>query len=108
MRCGIQDINDALARLGLNPIDFLPQVGWDAKLEASGGAGGGGAAKGIASPELGRERIDKMGKFLSDTRELHKFFLERLQGVKDEKRDELGPIEGVLASPLLPLDAACK
>lgn len=80
------DVNKALVSLGMDEVDWLPSVGWN-----KGTAGAGGAAD-----------ADRMGDFIARTMELHRFYLDRLQGVKDEGKVALGPITGVLASPLMP------
>ncbi len=73
-------LNAALATLSLPPVEWLPSQGWQ---QALGGAADAG----------------RMGAFIQETMELHKLYLERLQGVADEKLEELAAIEGVFASP---------
>lgn len=75
-------INDALTSLRMKSIDWLPVAGWDDG-EAHAGAAG------------------RMGEFIATTRELHKLYLDRLQGVGDEKLDPLSAISGL--SALVPL-----
>jgi uracil DNA glycosylase len=87
-------INAALDALRLPPVDWLPAAGWQ-------GAASPGAAS--DSGEAGR-----MGQFITHTMELHKLFLERLQGAADEKLEELPAIDGLLKLPLLPLSDAAK
>lgn len=56
----------ALSELKMAPIDWLPKHGWD----HSGAAAGDSA---------------RFASFIQETKDLHKFFLERLQGVDQEK-----------------------
>ncbi|MHA7957853.1 ADP-ribosyltransferase domain-containing protein [Streptomyces sp. L500] len=80
-------VNDALASLGMDQIDWLPSKGWnDAAAEAGGGADGGVA--------------ERMGAFIASTMELHQLYLERLAGVKDEGL-ALPAITGVFDTPLM-------
>ncbi|WP_424890086.1 ADP-ribosyltransferase domain-containing protein [Streptomyces sp. XH2] len=80
-------VNDALASLGADPIDWLPSKGWDkAAAEAGGGADGGVA--------------ERMGAFITSTMELHQLYLERLANVKDEGL-ALPAITGVFDTPLM-------
>lgn len=74
------DVNDALERLGMEPIDWLPSVGWDA----------------------GRDLVtaQRMGAFVDRTRELHKIYLERLSDI-EQIIEELGPIRGIMDRPAL-------
>jgi acetoin utilization deacetylase AcuC-like enzyme/uracil DNA glycosylase len=83
------DLNRALTSLGMDEVDWLPTVGWDKALPAQPGAVG-------HAEEAGR-----MGEFIAQTMELHKFYLERLQGVKDEVAQDLPAIAGILATPLM-------
>jgi uracil DNA glycosylase len=86
------DINAALGALHMDEVDWLPAVGWNQ--QAGGGAGG---QPGDA---------DRMGDFIAKTMELHKFYLERLQEVKEEAQALLPAIVGVMAAaPLTFLDA---
>jgi uracil DNA glycosylase len=84
------DVNKALTALGMGEVDWLPSVGWD---------------KGQATHE---DTAGRMGDFIAKTIELHKFYLDRLQGVKDEGQVELPGITGVLATPLLPFAEAAR
>jgi uracil DNA glycosylase len=84
------DVNTALRSLKANEIDWLPSVGWNKPAEEGEGA----AAPGSGDAE-------RMGDFIAKTMEQHKFYLERLQEVKEEAREVLPPIVGVLASPLV-------
>jgi uracil DNA glycosylase len=77
------DVNRALTALGMEEIDWLPSAGWD---------------KGHAKHE---DTAGRMGAFIASTIELHKLYLERLQSVKDEVKEDLPAIEGVLATPLM-------
>jgi uracil DNA glycosylase len=77
------NVNAALRALGMDEVDWLPSVGWDAgKAEHADTAG-------------------RMGAFIATTMELHKFYLDRLQGVKDEGQAELPAIAGVFVTPLM-------
>jgi uracil DNA glycosylase len=80
------DINDALTSLGQEPIDWLPSKGWNA-----------GAAHAAG-----------MGEFIAKTMELHKLYLDRLQGVADEKLEELPAIAGILDRPVMSFSAAVE
>jgi hypothetical protein len=82
------DINKALTSLHVDEVDWLPSVGWDK------GTGGAPAD------------ADRMGEFIARTMELHKFYLERLQEVKEEAQAVLPPVVGVLAAPLMPFPDA--
>jgi uracil DNA glycosylase len=90
-----QQLNDALVELGASPIDWLPTPGWKDRVERASGS-------------AGASTVDQMGAFISHTMDLHKLFLERLQGAADEKMEELPAIEGVMASPLQSLAAAAE
>src|SRR5690606_14338684 len=74
------DVNAALERLGMAPIDWLPSAGWDA----------------------GRDLVtaQRMGAFVDRTRELHQIYLERLSDI-EQVVEELGPIRGILDRPPL-------
>ncbi|MFH9726565.1 ADP-ribosyltransferase domain-containing protein [Streptomyces sp. NPDC017254] len=80
-------VNDALAAVGAEPVDWLPRKGWDQGAAGAGGAGGGGVA-------------ERMGAFIASTMELHQLYLERLTSVKDEGL-VLPPITGVFDTPLM-------
>ncbi|MFZ4298967.1 ADP-ribosyltransferase domain-containing protein [Streptomyces cinereoruber] len=80
-------VNDALAAVGAEPVDWLPAKGWDREAAGAGGAEGGGVA-------------ERMGAFIATTRELHQLYLERLTSVKDEGL-VLPPITGVFDTPLM-------
>ncbi|MBV6703065.1 uracil-DNA glycosylase [Kitasatospora aureofaciens] len=79
-------VNDALASLGVDPIDWLPSAGWNKAAAETGGADGGVA--------------ERMGAFIASTMELHQLYLERLASVKDEGL-ELPDITGVFDTPLM-------
>jgi uracil DNA glycosylase len=79
------DINGSLESLGMDGIDWLPSKGWD---------------KHLAKAE-DEETAKQMGDFITKTMELHQFYLDRLQGVKDEKLEALPPIEGVMGTPIM-------
>ncbi|MFC8009799.1 ADP-ribosyltransferase domain-containing protein [Streptomyces cinereoruber] len=80
-------VNDALAAVGAEPVDWLPAKGWDREAAGAGGSEGGGVA-------------ERMGAFIATTRELHQLYLERLTSVKDEGL-VLPPITGVFDTPLM-------
>ncbi|MFJ8104898.1 ADP-ribosyltransferase domain-containing protein [Streptomyces sp. NPDC096132] len=79
-------VNDALASVGAEPVDWLPSSGWDQQAAEAGGADGGVA--------------ERMGAFITSTMELHQLYLERLSSVKDEGL-VLPEITGVFDTPLL-------
>jgi uracil DNA glycosylase len=78
-----KDVNAALKALGMDEVDWLPAEGWHEELPAQ------------------QETAERMGDFITQTMELHKFYLDRLQGVKDEVQQELPAIVGLLATPLM-------
>lgn len=78
-------VNDALASLAMAPIDWLPVAGWDQGHAAAAG---------------------RMGEFIATTRELHKLYLDRLQGVGDEKLEELSAISGLSLLPSMTIGDA--
>jgi uracil DNA glycosylase len=75
------DVNKALRALGMDEIDWLPSTGWNT-----------GTQEGASAD------ADRMGEFISKTRELHKLYLDRLQEVQEEAQAVLPPVVGVLAS----------
>ncbi|MFB7241800.1 ADP-ribosyltransferase domain-containing protein [Streptomyces populi] len=79
-------VNDALASLGADGIDWLPSKGWNETAVGAGGADGGVAAR--------------MGAFIESTMNLHQLYLERLTSVKDEGL-VLPAITGVFDTPLM-------
>ncbi|MBZ6476837.1 ADP-ribosyltransferase domain-containing protein [Streptomyces griseocarneus] len=79
-------VNDALASLGADPIDWLPSKRWNEAAAEAGGADGGIA--------------ERMGAFITSTMELHQLYLERLASVKDEGL-ALPAITGVFDTPLM-------
>ncbi|MET8571596.1 ADP-ribosyltransferase domain-containing protein [Streptomyces sp. NPDC004783] len=79
-------VNDALASLGADRIDWLPSKGWSAPAGGVGGAGGDVSAR--------------MGAFIESTMNLHQLYLERLTSVKDEGL-VLPAITGVFDTPLM-------
>ncbi|NXY98622.1 uracil-DNA glycosylase [Streptomyces sp. BR123] len=79
-------VNEALASLGGDGIDWLPSKGWNRAAADAGGADGGVA--------------ERMGAFIASTMELHQLYLERLSSVKDEGLD-LPAITGVFDTPLM-------
>ncbi|PZG18799.1 ADP-ribosyltransferase domain-containing protein [Nonomuraea aridisoli] len=74
------EVNGALGELGADEIDWLPSRGWNELAPA--------------------DTADRMGAFIASTMELHKLYLERLAGVKDEGL-ELPAITGVFDTPLM-------
>ncbi|MGW5777960.1 ADP-ribosyltransferase domain-containing protein [Streptomyces sp. NPDC003863] len=80
-------VNDALASVGAEPVDWLPAKGWDQDSAGAGGSGGGGVS-------------ERMGAFIASTMELHQLYLERLTSVKDEGL-VLPPITGVFDTPVM-------
>ncbi|MEU2392908.1 ADP-ribosyltransferase domain-containing protein [Streptomyces sp. NPDC007369] len=79
-------VNEALASLGGDGIDWLPSKGWN-EAAADAGAADGGVA-------------ERMGAFIASTMELHQLYLERLSSVKDEGL-VLPAITGVFDTPLM-------
>ncbi|QES51769.1 uracil-DNA glycosylase [Streptomyces venezuelae] len=79
-------VNDALASLGADEIDWLPSKGWN----ESSSEGGGADTADVA---------ERMGAFIASTMELHQLYLERLSSVKDEGL-VLPAITGVFDTPL--------
>ncbi|MFD3665879.1 ADP-ribosyltransferase domain-containing protein [Streptomyces sp. NPDC058659] len=80
-------VNDALAAVGAEPVDWLPRKGWDQDGAGPGGTAGGGVS-------------ERMGAFIASTMELHQLYLERLTSVKDEGL-VLPPITGVFDTPVM-------
>lgn len=80
-------VNDALAAVGAEPVDWLPRKGWDQDAAGTGGTAGGGVS-------------ERMGAFIASTMELHQLYLERLTSVKDEGL-VLPPITGVFDTPVM-------
>ncbi|MET9427328.1 ADP-ribosyltransferase domain-containing protein [Streptomyces sp. NPDC003036] len=88
-------VNDALASLGADTIDWLPSTGWNKP--AAGEAGG------TADGDDGDSTDDvsaRMGAFIASTMELHQLYLDRLTSVKDEGL-VLPAITGVFDTPLM-------
>ncbi|MEV5238932.1 ADP-ribosyltransferase domain-containing protein [Streptomyces cinnamoneus] len=79
-------VNDALASLGTEGIDWLPSKGWNKAAAETGGADG--------------DVAERMGAFIASTMELHQLYLERLASVKDEGL-ELPAITGVFDTELM-------
>ncbi|MEV0149290.1 MULTISPECIES: ADP-ribosyltransferase domain-containing protein [unclassified Nonomuraea] len=79
-------VNTALRELGTGEIDWLPSKGWNRLTARPGGADA--------------DTADRMGAFIASTMELHKLYLERLAGVKDEGL-VLPAITGVFDTPLM-------
>ncbi|CAB9517985.1 Uracil-DNA glycosylase [Seminavis robusta] len=75
-------VNKALTKNGLEPIDWLPDKDW-----------------------LKKHHCDEHADFITETQELHKMYLERLQAGLD--LTELAPILGIMASELCSLPDAC-
>lgn len=82
-------VNDALASVGADAIDWLPSRGWDQQAADADGTDGG--VGGVA---------ERMGAFIASTMELHQLYLERLSSVKDEGL-VLDAITGVFDTPLM-------
>lgn len=80
-------VNAALDDLGAGAIDWLPSVGWNASIAAA-------------------DTSTRMGEFISQTMEAHKLYLDRLQGVGDEKLEDLPAISGILATAKMTLGDA--
>ncbi len=85
-----KDVNAALRSLGMDEVDWLPAAGWNQQGTAH------------------QETAERMGDFIATTMELHKFYLDRLQGVKDEGQVELSAIAGVLATALMDFTEATR
>ncbi|WP_329181700.1 ADP-ribosyltransferase domain-containing protein [Streptomyces sp. NBC_01477] len=79
-------VNEALASLGADHVDWLPSTGWNTHATETGGTDSGTA--------------ERMGAFIASTMELHQLYLERLAGVKDEGL-VLPAITGVFDTPLM-------
>ncbi|MEE1800961.1 ADP-ribosyltransferase domain-containing protein [Streptomyces sp. JV176] len=79
-------VNEALASLGADEIDWLPSTGWNKRAEETGGSAD--------------DVSDRMGAFIASTMELHQLYLDRLSGVKDEGL-VLPAITGVFDTPLM-------
>ncbi|MFJ7957536.1 ADP-ribosyltransferase domain-containing protein [Streptomyces sp. NPDC096319] len=81
-------VNDALAAVGAEPVDWLPSRGWDRNTTEAAGS-------------------QRMGAFIASTMELHQLYLERLTSVKDEGL-VLPPITGVFDTPVLDFRTAVE
>jgi uracil DNA glycosylase len=81
------DVNKALRELNMDEVNWLPAAGWD-------------------QGQHQQDTAERMGAFIATTMELHKMYLERLQSVKDEVKEELPAIVGVLETPLMDFDEA--
>ncbi|MCQ6556820.1 ADP-ribosyltransferase domain-containing protein [Streptomyces sp. C10-9-1] len=88
-------VNEALASLGADGIDWLPSRGWNDGLTAAD-TGEGGADGHVAA---------RMGAFIASTMELHQLYLERLTSVRDEGH-VLPAISGVFDTPLMGFEDA--
>ncbi|MFB8393448.1 ADP-ribosyltransferase domain-containing protein [Streptomyces yangpuensis] len=88
-------VNEALASLGSDGIDWLPSKGWNTAAAHADGAGAAGTA-GTAGGDV----AERMGAFIASTMELHQLYLERLASVKDEGL-VLPAITGVFDTPLM-------
>ncbi|WP_433417904.1 ADP-ribosyltransferase domain-containing protein [Microtetraspora malaysiensis] len=84
-------VNEALRTLGADEIDWLPGKGWNTLTAQAGGTDS--------------DTADRMGAFIASTMELHKLYLERLAGVKDEGL-VLPAITGVFDTPVMDFRAA--
>jgi hypothetical protein len=98
-------VNAALRSVKAKEIDWLPSVGWNASIAASGAPAEGSQAEGEGAE---RGHAERMGDFIAKTMDLHKMYLERLQEVIAEVREVLSAITGVGATPLLPFTDAVK
>jgi len=85
------EINKALKALKHPPIDWLPSVGWQGKVNASAAG-----------------RADAMGDFIAETQALHKMYLERLKDGLDGVAQKLQNVTGIMSKPLLSLADTCK
>ncbi|MFJ9609541.1 ADP-ribosyltransferase domain-containing protein [Kitasatospora sp. NPDC101176] len=79
-------VNEALASLGAEEVDWLPSTGWNQHADGQGPADG--------------DVAERMGAFIASTMELHQLYLERLASVKDEGL-VLPAITGVFDTPLM-------
>lgn len=80
------EIDAALGSLGLAKMSWLPQAGWHAAHDAAD--------------------TTRLGDFMTETKELHRQYLERLGGAAEEVLAELAPITGILSRPRVSLAAA--
>lgn len=85
-----KQLNVALAELGASEIGWLPAPGWQERHNAA------------------PETAERMGGFIKDTMELHKFYLDRLQGARDETSDVMPAIEGVMVTPRVDVATALR
>jgi uracil DNA glycosylase len=92
-------VNAALASVGAPTIDWLPSVGWNTHLAGASPSGESGDRALHAT---------RMGDFIQKTMDLHKMYLERLQGVLEEAREVLAAITEVEATPTLPFVDAVR
>lgn len=90
----LQKINDALKKLKLPQIDWLPDESWKTKLAATSSASS--------------SKAEEMGNFITETQDLHKMYLERLKDGLDIAGDDLADITGIADEPLMTLPEACK
>lgn len=90
-------MNEALKKLKLDEIDWLPSVGWEKALGKR--AGSSSSSSGIAK---------EMGDFIAETKELHQMYLDRLKDGLDKRHDGLPDIIGIAEQPLVPLASACE
>ncbi|MGW0659854.1 ADP-ribosyltransferase domain-containing protein [Streptodolium elevatio] len=79
-------VNDALAAVGADPVDWLPSTGWNTAADDADGRND--------------DTAERMGAFIASTMELHQLYLERLAGVKDEGL-VLPAITGVFDTPAM-------
>ncbi len=85
-----KQLNVALTELGASEIGWLPTPGWQQRHNAA------------------PETAERMGGFIKDTMELHKFYLDRLQGARDETSVAMPALEGVMATPRVDFAAALR
>mmetsp|Transcript_13296 Transcript_13296/g.52989 ORF Transcript_13296/g.52989 Transcript_13296/m.52989 type:complete len:654 (-) Transcript_13296:35-1996(-) len=80
-----QDINDVLEGMQMSPINWLPSEGWDAEIK----------------DQTRQGDVARMRDFITETQNLHKVYLDRLQGVGEETVKVMGTLEGVRELPLV-------
>mmetsp|Transcript_7001 Transcript_7001/g.9409 ORF Transcript_7001/g.9409 Transcript_7001/m.9409 type:complete len:493 (-) Transcript_7001:22-1500(-) len=87
-----KDLNDELEELGMHGVQWLPRVGWDTKATKDDGK------KKVS--QSSQKASQQMKAFIEKTQELHKSFLERLEGAKHEQMVEMDPIRGISDLPI--------
>jgi len=81
-------LNQALEKLELGGVDWLPTEGW----KDNGSS----------------HRVAEMGDFIAETQDLHKMYLDRLRDGLSDRRDDLADITGIEDLPLQSLQEACS